>query len=124
MNEIDKKFLFEMMEKLNPDIQKKRITESEIERDIEFGEENLLNNVKFFGDCRMIDVGIGSHEFWGSPGFDSKMVPECKNIQWNNEDFTDEQNAVIKNYLENNYDEIQEEIEQNYEDAGGDEGYR
>lgn len=123
MKKENKKHLFEMMEKLNPDIKKKRISESKIKWDVEFNEEKTLS-VVFFGDCKMIDVGIGSYEFWGSPGFDSRLVAECDNIRWDHENFTEEENTIIKKYLDANFDEILEEIEQKYEEEGGDDAYR
>ena len=120
-NKDSKTLLFEMMEKLNPDFKEKKLCETDITRDVDFGEtEEDYLTVTFTGECRMVDQGVGSYEFHGSKGYDDRMVPECENIKWNEDYYGEEENAAIKEYLQKNYDEIAAEIEERFEEEGGD----
>lgn len=117
MKNNNKQRLMEMMGKLNPEM-KKKINESEVTREIDLDEENVID-VVFFGKCRMVDIGVGSHEFWGSKSFDSRMGAECENITWHEQKFTEAENLIIKNYLNDHYHEIKEEMEEKFEEGGG-----
>lgn len=114
----NKKILFEMMEKINPDFKlKKTISESYVEKEIEFGTEDLIEVVFYGVNCRMVDVGIG----WDHRGKDRRMEPECDDVQWDTKSYTDEENETIKKYLHDNYHEILKEIKEKYDRMGGDE---
>ncbi len=116
-----KTLLFEMMEKLNPDLKKKKICETEIVKHVDFGEtEEDFLTVTFIGDCEMVDVGIGSYEFWGSKGRDQRMEAECEDIYWDETKYSDEENLTINKYLDENFEEIQSEIEEKFKEGGGD----
>lgn len=126
-NKNTKRLLFEMMEKINPDFKERKLCESDVTRYVDFGEtEEDFLTVNFFGDCKMIDDGIGSYEFWGSKGYDSRMVAKCENISWDKYYYSDEENIAIKKYLDENYEDIQLEIEEKhnekYEKEGDGEG--
>ena len=121
-NKDSKTLLFEMMEKLNPDMKKTEINETHITKDIDFGgEEDDFLTVTLTGNCNMVDQGIGSYEFHGSRGYDSRMVPECDDITWNEDYYSEEENAAIRAYVEKNYDDLVTEIEEKFEEGGGDE---
>ena len=121
-NKDSKTLLFEMMDKLNPIKSEKKLCETDISKDINFGEtEEDFLTVTFTGTCRMNDEGIGSYEFHGSRGYDSRMVPECEDITWNEDYYSEEENAAIRAYLEENYNELVAEIEEKFEEEGGDE---
>lgn len=62
--------------------------------------ENVLHEVCFVGTIEMIDDGIGPYEFWGFKGFDSQIVPEVQDIEWDKSIHTAEENDIIQKYLD------------------------
>ncbi len=114
-----KERLFGLMKKINPDFKKRSLVESEVTKEIQFGEDNVIS-VMFFGKCEMIDTGIGSYEFGGSKGFHKEETAECENITWHMDEYTKEENMVIEKYFNDNYHEIKREMEEKYEEGGGD----
>jgi wyosine [tRNA(Phe)-imidazoG37] synthetase (radical SAM superfamily) len=120
-----KTLLFEMMEKLNPELKKRKICETEIVKHVDFGEtEEDFLTVTFIGDCKMVDVGIGSYEFWGSKGHDQRMEAECEDIYWDETKYSGEENLIINKYLDENFEDIQREIEEKFKERGSDDdGY-
>ena len=81
-----------------------------IEFEIPFNEEFLY--VDFEADPKMEDDGIGSYEFWGAKGHDSRPYLSCERhgIWWNRSLFDEEQNRVVGDYLDYNYEKIEEKF--------------
>lgn len=108
MKKNDKKLLFEMMGKLNPDF-KIKLNESHTVRTIGIGEVDAID-VEFYGDCYVEDEGFGHIEYGSRKEFHTDPAPKCDEIEWHTPLYSPEENATIKKYLEKNYDEIKNEI--------------
>jgi hypothetical protein len=81
--------------------------------EIEMPEKTL--NIELIGDVIEEDQGIGSYEFWGSRGFDSKKAPVLNSLTYNKSDFTEEENAFIQRTIDLNVPTIEENILTKYE---------
>ena len=58
-------------------------------------------------ECITQNDGIGSYEYWGSQEYDAgEDYLICEHIEWDKEDYTEEQNAAIDKYLEENFCKI------------------
>lgn len=67
--------------------------------------------VDFMGDVVVENDGIGSYEFWGVVGYDhGHDYNMCENIEWDKSLYTDEQNKIIEDYLDENYEKIEEQL--------------
>lgn len=75
--------------------------------------EDLL--VEFYGYPRWEDNGIGAYEFWGEVGHHTEMNSVCDEIFWDRQNYSDEENTIIKSYLNENYFEIATELEELFE---------
>ena len=83
--------------------------------DIDFKDDCL--QVKFYGTLTKENSGIGSYEFWGMKGYDAGVdYYVIEDIDWNKEDFNDEQNAYINGYLDMYYSDVERELINWYKD--------
>jgi hypothetical protein len=91
--------------------------------EIEFKDECI--DVEFDCELHSENDGIGSYEFWGSKCYDAGndylVLDEMK---WDKKLFTEEENEIIKKYLDDNWDILDENITQKLYDEGyGDDYY-
>lgn len=79
--------------------------------------EPINQHVRFGGTPRMEDAGIGPYEFWGAKGYDSRLYASCEyyGIDWNRKQYSAAHNALIEQYLYDNYQQIEHEIIQQAE---------
>ena len=61
----------------------------------------------------MVDNGIGHYEFWGSPGYDSRIEPELDEITLDEYSFWDEDGNEITEQIEDPEKILQEWINEN-----------
>lgn len=78
------------------------------------GQDYCLS-VTFTGVPSVQNDSIGYYEFWGSREFDIKPdYMEIDDLQWNDKDFTDEENMIIEDYVQENYEKIEKLLLKNY----------
>ena len=68
--------------------------------------------VTFFATPRQEDAGIGPYEFWGQKSYDSRPYVSCEHygIDYDETLYSPEINKKILQWLEDNYDRIEEEF--------------
>lgn len=69
-------------------------------------------------DCNVISCndGIGSYEYWGSKEYDSGYsYPDIDEMTWDKTQFTDEQNEIIENEINSNWDKITTDALKNFD---------
>lgn len=70
--------------------------------------------VEYIGYPRLENDGIGGYEFWGFTGYDEgRNYYACEEIHWDKELYNDYQNRIIKDYLEENFEEVEKKIIKN-----------
>lgn len=85
--------------------------------EIEYTKDNVYHclGVKFSGIPSVQNDGIGYYEFWGSKEYDKKNdYLEIDDLQWNDKDFTEEENIIIENYVQDNYEKIEKALLNTY----------
>jgi hypothetical protein len=84
-------------------------------RIIEIGDDDEVLVVDFYADVVLEDTGIGPYEFHGSKGVHREETPICQDVDWDKSGFTEAENQVIERYLTENIEDIESEIESDYE---------
>lgn len=74
-------------------------------------------SVYFEANPKVVDEGIGTYEFWGQKGFDSRKVLSIEEdgIWWDKSHYSELGNEIIARYLEDNYEQICQEFIDKYE---------
>lgn len=61
--------------------------------------------------CTTENDGIGSYEYWGSKGYDKGVdYLICENMTWDKSLYTEEQNAIIDQYIDANYEKLSDAV--------------
>ena len=59
--------------------------------------------------------GIGSYEFWGTPGFDKGTdYPVVDEVDFDRFDLTAEECHIVNNWIDSNIDKIKENVREKY----------
>lgn len=74
--------------------------------------ESYFLDVEFTGEPHSVDVGEDAGEYWGFKySATVEIVTTCEDtIEWNKSLYNESENITIDKYLENNYDDIDNEI--------------
>jgi hypothetical protein len=73
-------------------------------------------HVEFTGNPRTENDGIGSFEFWGSRETDNgQNYTICDDIDWDKSKHSDQENQIIDEYLNTDYDTIERKFIDEYE---------
>jgi hypothetical protein len=74
--------------------------------------ETYYLDVEFTGNPHSVDVGEDAGEFWGFMYASTiQSILSCEDtIEWDKTKYTETENVIIDKYLEDNYDDIDDEI--------------
>lgn len=90
--------------------------------EIECNDEYL--EIEFNCELHPESDGIGSYEFWGSPGYDmGTKYLVLDDLKWDQTQFNDKQNKIIEEHLDNNWATLEEIITQEIYDEANDNDY-
>jgi len=79
--------------------------------EIQFFGEDDYREVEFTGNPHKCDDGIGSYEYFGFRGNDSRTYVSCEDtIDWDRKLYSDSENAIIEKHLEKNEEEIDKKL--------------
>jgi hypothetical protein len=75
-----------------------------------------VEEVEFTGSPRWVDMGIGQYEFWGAKCVQTDWQPsmEYSHVDFDRSKYTEEQNALIEYWLDQNYDEVCDKLCDNF----------
>ena len=75
-------------------------------------EEYYYLDVEFTAEPHSVDVGEDGGEYWGfkyEPT--TRIIQSCEDtINWDRTKYTESENIIIENYLEDNYEDVDEKI--------------
>ena len=79
---------------------------------IDDNEQCYYLNVEFTGNPHSVDIGEDACEFWGFMYASTiQTIQSCEDtIEWDRTLYTDSENIIIEKYLEDNYNDVDDEI--------------
>ena len=77
--------------------------------------EGIEGEIELLGKIEMVDNGIGPYEYWGSKCVDIQIGPEVQEISWDKTKYSEEQNKIIDKYIDDNFDDLAQKMEEEFE---------
>lgn len=79
-------------------------------KNIDLPNGDIISEVELLGEGRWEDDGIGSYEFWGMRGYDSRPYIEVVDVTFDKEAYSKEDCALINQWIDDNYGEVYDEF--------------